>query len=57
MAEAQHPIIFTPTVHVQGITSLHPELLLQLSLGETLKIWTSACTHNMQKTGQVSAHA
>jgi hypothetical protein len=38
MAEAQNPIIFTPTVHVEGITSLHSELSLQLSLGQMLKI-------------------
>jgi hypothetical protein len=38
MAEAQHSIIFTPTVHVEGITGLRSKLSLQLSLGQMLKI-------------------
>jgi hypothetical protein len=56
MADVQHSVIFTTTVHVEGITCLPSKRLLQLSLGQTLKIWTSVYTHSMQTTGKGSAH-
>jgi len=56
MAKIQHSIIFASTVPVEGIASLCSKFSLQLRLGETLKIRTSAYTHSVKTTGQISTY-